>query len=126
MMTAAEINEQKCESDLVDGRYFTISNRHRINDFKTVVGPIGNNKSVRFTVAGNNDAHIALSESTEKKSNKYRISIGEDKNTKSVIRRNGRILKIEDGVTLSGSDQPDTFEIDWADNQNLKVWKVDV
>ena len=65
-MTMAEIDAQKCESDLVDGRHFTIDDKNTWYNFKNVVGPIGNNRSVRVTVAGSKDAHIALGETTQK------------------------------------------------------------
>ena len=56
------------------------------NYSKNVVGQIGKAIKARFVIFANNDAHIALGESTEHNCKKYEVVIGGWGNTASVIR----------------------------------------
>ena len=53
---------------------------------KNVVGPVGKATVARFTVAANNDAHVALGENSQHNCKKYEVVIGGWGNGASALR----------------------------------------
>ena len=85
--------------------------RNTINKYdyiRGIVGPVGESTRTRFSVAANNDAHIALGTNELHSSPKYEIVLGGWRNEQSVIRysNGGPKQDSHSGPVMAGYNNP--------------------